>query len=94
MLTDLLVAGLMIAVAPDLAPPSLVKPAAPEQRSDTAAGPGPCQGDQHKEARIALLAAHASFAAMHPFSLARLGAGAPGSTPVVSKAKDAAGCES
>jgi hypothetical protein len=94
MLTDLLIAGMMIAVAPDLPILGVARPAAQEQRTEAVTGASLCQGNERTGSRIALLEAHASFAALPPFSLARLGAGAAGSAPLVSKAKDAARCKS
>lgn len=94
MITDLLVVGLMVAVAPDLPVPGVARPAAAEQRSEAATGSTPCQVDPRGGYRVALLEAHASVAAMPPFSLARLGTGAAGPALNGAKEKDAGGCKS
>ncbi len=92
MFTDLLIAGLMVALAPDVPAPSPAKPAAPEQRSEAPAGQAHCEQEGSAGSRAALLEAHATYAALYPFSLARQGGGS--ATPTGSKAKEAQGCKS
>lgn len=92
MLTDLLVAGMIVALASNVPAPSPAKPAAPEQRSEAPAGQAHCAQEGSAGSRAALLEAHATSAALYPFSLARQGGGS--ATPTGSKAKDADGCKS
>ena len=80
MITDLLIAGLLVASAPDLLPSDSLKSAPLEHRSDAARGVRTCPGEAQDRSRNALLEAHAAYAAMAPFSLARI---APGSAPVI-----------
>jgi hypothetical protein len=90
MLTDLLVAGLMVAATPNLPGPSESKPTIPEKHSEARTDAPACQPESH----IALLEAHASFAAMPPFSLARLNSGTANPARNGPKEKDAGGCKS
>jgi hypothetical protein len=90
MLTDFLVAGLMVAATPNLPGSGGSKPAIPEEHSQALAVAPACQA----ESRIALLEAHASYAAMPPFSLARLSPGPANPAKTGPREKDAAGCKS
>lgn len=90
MFTDLLVAGLVVALAPNVPAPSPAKPATSQQRSEAPAGQSHCAQESSAGSRAALLEAHAGYAALSPFSLARQG----GATPTGAKAKDADGCKS
>jgi hypothetical protein len=92
MITDLLVAGLMVAVAPDVPAPSPAKHATPERYSEASGGRAHCSEEGIAGSRAALLEAHATYAALSPFSLARQGGGS--ATPTGSKAKNADGCKS
>jgi hypothetical protein len=78
MLTDLLVAGLMVAAAPDLLHPGAAKASPLAEPSAARAVPALCPGEARARYQIALLEAHAAYAAMAPFSFARTG---PGSAP-------------
>ena len=90
MITDLLVVGLLVAAAPDLPIVGAIKPPTPEQRSEETTGAGACHKAAGPGSRAALLEAHASFAALPPFSLARVGAGSSGAN----ESKDTGGCKS
>lgn len=71
MITDLLVAGLLVASSADLAPAGGGRPATagahPASQSEVALA---C-ADPRASDRAALLEAHAGYAALPPFSLAR-----------------------
>ena len=90
MLTDLLVAGLMVAATPNLPDSGGSKPTIPEKNSEARTDAPACES----ESRIALLEAHASFAAMPPFSLARLSSGTANPARTGPREKDAGGCKS
>lgn len=94
MLTDLLVAGLMVAAAPHAPGPETAKAPVRAPHSQAASGPQACHGEAREGTTMALLEAHASFAAMPPFSLARLGAAAGVQPGTGTREKDAAGCKS
>lgn len=94
MLTDLLVAGLMVATTPHPPDFGTAKSPAPTPRGQAVSGVHACQEEARNGARNALLEAHASFAALPPFSLARLGATTGGSSQPVAKDKESPGCKS
>lgn len=70
MLTDLIVAGLLVASSAGLPPTGGVRPAPAGAQPETGTEAIACAGGRASD-RAALLEAHAGFAALPPFSLAR-----------------------
>ena len=72
MITDLLLAGLLLASSPDLSSLGSPHPAPVGLRSDARQIVQACTGDSRTPGQQALLEAHAAYAALHPFSLVRI----------------------
>ena len=83
MLTDLLIGGLLLASSPAQAADVGVQPAPASLRSDARPGTPPCVELSRASGRSALLEAHAAYAGLAPFSLARTPSPATPNAPAV-----------
>ena len=96
MITDLLVAGFLIAAAPGLPPHGTPKPAEHLPQPAAAAPLALCAARTPAASQMALLEAHARSGGFTPFSLARIAAGSPASASGedATKENEAAQCKS
>lgn len=96
MITELLMTGLMVAAAPGALSHEATKPVQDTPRGESHAVQPQCLAEARAASQAAMLEAHARFAALPPFSLARIGSGSPAtaSSDDSPKAKDAPLCKS